>query len=138
MSGYAGIEGLGDFMDGEYVEVQMSDGTIRKFSKEELLQNQDDQMKGVRKEKDRLVRDFEGEFKLDDLDSKDPTLSRFVHVGQWAYEALRNLGHIKGKTVAVNSSFVCTNPHLNLSFPCFLSIRWRWYFIQSALLGYLL
>ena len=52
--------------------------------------------KGIRKEKDKLVRDFEGSSKVDDLDTKDPTLSRFVQVGQWCFDALKKMGHIKG------------------------------------------
>ena len=117
-----GNEFMEDFFDDEYVKVLLADGTTKKISKEELVANQEEQLKGkliyqididivrcslfliymmvghkgIRKEKDKLVRDFEGSSKVDDLDTKDPTLSRFVQVGQWCFDALKKMGHIKG------------------------------------------
>ena len=42
-----GDEHTADFFDDEYVEVLLADGTVRKFSKEELIMNQDEQLKGI-------------------------------------------------------------------------------------------
>ena len=52
---------------------------------------------GIRKEGEQLIRDYEGKVNLDELDKTDPTLSRFVRLGQWAFDALTKMGHIKGK-----------------------------------------
>ena len=35
-----------DFFDDEYVEVLLADGTTKKISKEELVANQEEQLKG--------------------------------------------------------------------------------------------
>ena len=51
---------------------------------------------GMHQEDDHIVRDYEGKAKVEELNTKDPTLSRFVQLGKWCFDALKKLGHIKG------------------------------------------
>ena len=39
-------DGMSDFFNDEEVEVQMVDGTIRKFTKEQLIMNEEENLKG--------------------------------------------------------------------------------------------